>query len=309
MSDPVYPTCSIKRIRRTKDNLQGILHGCWDVIKEERRVTLRHLFYRVVSLGLIAKTETEYAKLSGYTMKWRREGSIPWSSFVDSTRWYHGVRTFDNLSAALENSKKCYRRNLWQSQKVYVELWTEKEAIAAIVQEAAEPFGVPVFPMKGFGSGSALHSIAQQIRYQQSHGKSVYVYHLGDHDPSGRCIDESTVRNLREDHGVEFTFKRIAVTPEQIKQYSLLTRPTKRTDPRAGSFEGESVEVDALAPHVIRELVENAITQHIDTTVWEREKKIEDMESESLSHLIDSFDEDDVDDFNEDDYDEEGKEI
>ena len=187
-------------------------------------------------------------------MQWRRDGSIQWSSFVDSTRWYHGVQTFGDLSEALENSKACFRLNLWQSQNIYVEIWTEKEAIAAIAQQAADPFGVHVFPMKGFGSGSTLYTLAQSIRYYQAHGKEVYIYHLGDHDPSGRCIDESTVRNLREDHGVEFHFSRIAVTPDQIKQYNLLTRPTKKTDSRARNFEGESVEVDALAPHVIRQI-------------------------------------------------------
>ena len=284
-----YPTCLIKRTRRTKNDLNLILTACQAIIKEEGTVSLRHLFYRIVSLGLIEKIEREYAKLSGYTMKWRRDGSIAWNSFVDSTRWYHGVETFGDLSEALENSKTCFRRNLWQSQKAYVEIWTEKEAIAAIAQQAAEPFGVPVFPMKGFGSGSALYSLAQQIRYYQAHGKEVFIYHLGDHDPSGRCIDESTVRNLREDHNVEFHFSRIAVNPDQIKQYNLLTRPTKKTDSRAKKFEGESVEVDALAPHVIRQLVETSISQHINSTAWQREKEIEDMERETFDRMADAF--------------------
>jgi hypothetical protein len=285
----VYPTCSIKRSRRTNNDLQSILAACQEIIKEEGTVSLRHLFYRVVSLGLIEKTESEYQKLSGYTMKWRRDGSIAWASFVDSTRWYHGIRTFDDLGDALENTKVCYRRNLWQSQKVYVEIWTEKEAIAAIAQQAAEPFGVPVFPMKGFGSGSALFSLAQQIKYYQARGKSVFVYHLGDHDPSGRCIDESTVRNLREDHGVEFHFARIAVTPAQIKEYNLPTRPTKKTDSRAKNFEGESVEVDALPPHVIRQMVEASITQHIDPTAWQHEQEIEELERETFDLMADAF--------------------
>ena len=286
MVDP-YPTCSItKRYRRSPEVLNEILAASQKVIAEETTVSLRHLFYRLVSLGLLEKTEGDYVKLSGYTMKWRRDGSIRWSSFVDSNRWYHGVQTYDDLSEALQNSKKCFRRNLWQSQKIYVEIWTEKEAIAAIAQQAAEPFGVPVFPMKGFGSGSALYSIAQSIRYYQQQGKDVYVYHLGDHDPSGRCIDESTVRNLEEDHGVDFNFERIAVTPDQIKQYNLLTRPTKKTDPRARNFEGESVEVDALPPHVIRQLVESSITQHINVQQWQREKEIEDMERETFELLI-----------------------
>ena len=294
--EEAYRTCSItKRNRRSPKELDKILAACKAVIAEERVVTLRHLFYRVVTLGLIEKTEEEARKLSYYTMEWRRGGQIRWDSFVDSTRWYHGVQTFDDLADALENSKQCYRRNLWQSQNVYVEIWTEKEAIAAIIQQAAEPFGVPVFPMKGFASGSALYSIARQIRRQRQLGKEVYVYHLGDHDPSGKCIDESTVRNLREDHGVEFNFERIAVTPEQIQQYRLPTRPTKKKDPRSKNFKGDSVEVDALPPHVIRELVEDAISQHIDEQAWQREKEIEEMERETFDLMAEAFERGDFD--------------
>lgn len=282
-----YRTCSIKtRRRRTKRDLDQILLACKDIVAEEERVTLRHLFYRLVSLGLIEKTEAEYRKLSGYTMRWRRNGDLDWGAFVDSTRWYHGAVTFDSLNASLEYSKACYRRNLWQSQAAYVEIWTEKNAIAAIAQEAAEPFGVPVFPMVGFGSGSALYSIARTIKKQQELGKSVYIYHLGDWDPSGKCIDESTVKNLYKDHGATFSFSRLAVTPEQIKHFSLPTRPTKKTDPRSKSFQGESVEVDAMPPHIIRDLVEHAITCHIEPRAWGREKETENMEKETLDRVV-----------------------
>ena len=59
-ANKLYPTCSIKRVRRTKDNLQEILTACQSIIQEEGTVSLRHLFYRVVSVGLIEKTEPEY---------------------------------------------------------------------------------------------------------------------------------------------------------------------------------------------------------------------------------------------------------
>lgn len=285
----VYRTCSIKRHRRTNSDLNGILTSCKNVIAEEGKITLRHLFYRVESLGLIEKTESDYRKLSGYTMRWRREGLIPWQSFVDSTRWYHGVRTYSDLSESLENSMNCYRRNLWQSQKAYVEVWTEKEAIAAIAQQAAEPFGVPVFPMKGFASGSALYAISENVKHEQEMGKDTHVVYLGDHDPSGRCIDESIVRNLTDDFGVDINFTRIAVTEKQIKDYDLPTRPTKSTDPRARKFDGDSVEIDAIPPHIIRELVTDNIVRHIDGNVWEREQQIESMERDTMIMMVDAF--------------------
>jgi hypothetical protein len=59
-------------------------------------------------------------------------------------------------------------------------------------------------------------------------------------------------------------FERVAVTPEQIVEWQLPTRPTKRTDTRSKGFIGESVEVDAIPPEELRRLVDDSIAQHID---------------------------------------------
>ena len=40
-------------------------------------------------------------------------------------------------------------------------------------------------------------------------------------------------------------FERLAVTPDQIHELGLPTRPTKASDSRAKGFDGGSVEVDA----------------------------------------------------------------
>ena len=58
--------------------------------------------------------------------------------------------------------------------------------------------------------------------------------------------------------------------PEQIENSDLQTRPTKKTDSRSRSFEGESVEVDAIAPDQLRAICEQCITQHIDDEQLER---------------------------------------
>lgn len=62
----------------------------------------------------------------------------------------------------------------------------------------------------------------------------------------------------------EIYFERIAVTPEQIAAWDLPTRPTKQTDSRASAFDGESVEVDAIHPDRLRELVAECTERHID---------------------------------------------
>jgi hypothetical protein len=66
----------------------------------------------------------------------------------------------------------------------------------------------------------------------------------------------------------EIEFERVAVTPEQIEELKLQTRPTKLTDSRARSFTGESVEVDAIPPATLREMVSDCITRHVDESAY-----------------------------------------
>src|SRR5262252_11166114 len=57
-----------------------------------------------------------------------------------------------------------------------------------------------------------------------------------------------------------FGLKRLAVTEEQIDEWNLPTRPTKRSDSRARSFGSSvSVELDAIDPRRLRSPVERAI--------------------------------------------------
>jgi hypothetical protein len=99
----------------------------------------------------------------------------------------------------------------------------------------------------------------------------VFIYQLGDHDPSGvdawRAFTDKVFGFVAERYGDAESwlhFERLAVTAAQITTMNLPTRPTKQTDSRAAKFDGESVEVDAIPAPVLRQLIEDAITQYID---------------------------------------------
>lgn len=117
--------------------------------------------------------------------------------------------------------------------------------------------------------------------------KHTYLYQLGDHDPSG--VDawrnfEEKVRGFVPN--VKVTFERIAVLPSQITELDLLTRPTKKSDTRSAGFTGESVEVDAIPPSILRAIVREAIEQHIDTRALELTRSVEASERSVLTSLI-----------------------
>lgn len=277
---------STKSHRRSKNEMRALLDATLEAIEAEPgRMTIRHLCYVMESWGHIEKTERSFRTYDKHLVNWRRSGLIPWNAFVDNTRWYYGATVYNGLEEALIQSRNAYRRNLWVDLPVYCEIWSEKDAIAGILLEAAEPYGVHVLPLRGFPSLSTLHDAAAIFQEMGNRGKEVYVYYFGDHDPSGRLIDPSTLRSLEEDFGVSVNFERVALTEEQILEYNLPTRPTKKSN-HSKNFRGRSVEIDALPMRVLRELVDQVISQHIPPGWLEMMERIEARERASFDVFI-----------------------
>jgi hypothetical protein len=279
-----------RRKRRTKEQVSALLDAVNDILdSEDGPITIRHLFYRLESQGIIPKTEAACKVLTKHLGKWRRANLIPWDAFADNTRWKYGGKAFNTLDEALEDTIRTYRKNLWRDQPYYIELWVEKDAIASIVVDEADSFGVPTFVCRGFASLSSLHSAAQTFRAKEALGKQVVVAYMGDFDPSGICIDRKARETLATDFGVQVQFERIAVTREQIDVYDLPTRPAKSGDTRARGWQGGCVEVDAMPPSALRELVRDTITRRIDLFAWKQLQKADAAEKETLQRLITSL--------------------
>jgi len=278
-----YRTSPVKRNRRSKSQINSLLEAVTTIINgEAEQITIRHLFYRLVGLKHIEKTEKDYKSLCNHLTNWRRSGDVPWDAFADNTRWHLGRATFDGLNDAMKNTVECYRRNLWAEQDAYVEIWGEKDAISGILYSEAETFGVKVFTCRGFASLSSLYSAANTFKRAVANGKKVFIYYFGDHDPSGLAIDRAAVDSFRDDFGVEVNLTRAAITPEQIVEHNLPTRPMKKGDKRGKDWIGGCVEVDTMPPAALKGIVRDCITQHIDQFEWQQTKIIEAEERETL---------------------------
>lgn len=157
-----------------------------------------------------------------------------------------------------------------------------------MVWDVTAEYDVPLMVSRGYASLSFLHSAAEILNDED---RPCYIYHIGDHDPSGvdaaRKI-EQTLRELAPD--AEIYFERLAVLPEQIFEWKLPSRPTKTTDTRAKAWSGgESVELDAIPPDWLRTIVRQAIEQHLPRHDLEKLKAIEEQERETLREFISSF--------------------
>jgi len=271
---------AVKRSRRTNAELAELHDVIMDVCEVDHPLSVRSVFYRVMSAGAVEKSEKAYSAVQREVLKLRRRGELPYEWIADGTRWHIKQPSWDTVEDALADAAASYRRALWQDQPVYVEVWSEKEAISSIVSPITDRWDVPLMIARGFASESFLWSTANTISRQ---GKPAVVYQLGDHDPSGVAAWEHVQNKLREfAPKIDITFERLAVTESQIIEHNLPTRPTKNTDSRARSFIGDSVEVDAIPTSILRPIVEDAITSWIDTRALAVTQLIEEEEHRAL---------------------------
>ena len=273
-----------RRRRRTKAEIQALRAALVHLAVKHRPVSVRQLFYLAVSDGLIAKTEKEYQN----TVIWllaeaRLSGALPWSAVVDHTRSSHRPYTFTGVKDAIEDTARTYRRNMWRSADVRVEIWCEKETLVGVLRPVTFEYDIGLFPTRGYPSLSFLYDCAEDIDIAD---KPTKVFYFGDRDPSGLDIERNVAKRLREFAAdADITFTRLAVTREQVDDLDLQTRPTKQTDSRARGFEGESVEVEAIQPAHLRAMCRAAIEAHIDPDDWDRLK----LEEEAGKQFLEMF--------------------
>jgi hypothetical protein len=248
-------------------------------------MTVRQVFYRAVSAGIINKSELEYKNsISRQLVAMRLSGDLEFGWIADNTRWMRKPKTYSSVEEALQSTARTYRKALWDDQDAYVEVWTEKDALAGVLLEETKKWDVPLMVSRGFSSLTYLYEAAEAISDQ---GKPAYLYYFGDHDPSGLRIDAAIERRLRElaPHA-DIEFERVAVRPEQITKWGLPTRPTKKKgNTHAKGFEGRSVEVDAIPAARLRQLVRDCIEQHVDQEQYRVTQSAERREREILSKL------------------------
>lgn len=278
----------LKRKRRNRSELQVMDDLICSVVEENKPCTVRQVFYLVTSQGAVEKTEAGYRKIQSRLMHLRKSNKMPWYWLADNTRWRHGRQRYYSAADAVKSISERFYLNIESYQDTRLEVWAEKDAITGVLTPITEKYGVDLMTCRGFPSFTFLMGASDAASQDDRPFKIIY---LGDHDPSGAIIDRKVQEHMQEHYeGVFLGVERIAVRPEQVKEFNLLTRPTKATDSRAKNFSGNSVEVDAIPPLSLRSLLENAIQKHIDSRVMENAMRLEKMERETLKAIAGDWD-------------------
>lgn len=256
------------------------------------RVTIRQLYYRLLSKGIIKNSISSYNTLIRELVKARRDGRIPYEAFEDRTRhsiegaypnpqyddekdlFKSAIETYENSEEDALESLKCSSRDyglpFWWEQPIYTEVWVEKQALNNLFEPITEKYRVTFVPCRGYPSLSLLYDCSKRLRIVPSYRK-IHILYFGDFDVRGINIMENIDRSLNDEFGIRANLIRYALTKEQIDQYQLPPAPTKKTDTMARGWietQGDVAwELDALEPNILEAIIENTIKEQINFDV------------------------------------------
>jgi len=267
----------------TRAQSKRIQYAIGEIFLEmQPRLTVRQIYYALTVRKIVPKTEAGYRQTCYHLKNMRENRIIPYGWIADNTRYCIKPETDRSLESALYRWQLSYRRDLWANQDDYLEIWVEKDALAGVIRPITDEYDVPLFVARGYSSQTLIYEAAEQIKHI---GKTPYIYHFGDYDPSGVDAAYKIELGLLM-HGVDVHFERVAITEEQLEIYQLPVRETKASDPRSRAWGNKpSVELDALPAPTLRDLVRECIEDHIDPTEWERLRRIEERERETLAEV------------------------
>jgi hypothetical protein len=256
-------------------------------------MSTRQVYYQAVSRGAVKNCEAGYDKVQRLVVNMRREGLISYDRIVDRARRKHQRAGWDGAQDIVDACAQQYRRNLWAEQETIVMVACEKHALEGIFAEAVDPYGVSLWIVHGFSSVSFDYEWANDIKELNRDGKHVVIAYFGDHDPSGMCLERTTINRLNE-YGADFEWERRGLLFRDMDQFDLVNVPVKPTDSRARTYLKEygdrAAELDALQPDELRIRIEAVIEKHIDADPWNRLRETERVERESLAAVVKNWD-------------------
>lgn len=275
-----------------KENTLAIIQRANEIIDSYRemgyQLTIRQLFYQFVSRDILPNTDKSYDLISSTISNARLAGLVDWNAIQDRTRFSRSLSHWTSPEEIVRAAVNGYKRNHWEGQPCYVEVWVEKDALIDVVQQACQSLDVSCFSCRGYVSQTAMWEAS--LRFIQHRNSDCKLFHLGDHDPSGIDMTRDIGDRLHT-FNARVDVKRIALNMDQVKQYGPPPNPAKLTDSRCADYieqyGEESWELDALEPPVLVELINTAVEGVLNRKIQKKVLAREKMELEKLEEAAD----------------------
>lgn len=239
-------------------------------------LSVRQLYYQLVAANIIPNSERSYKAIGSLVNDARLAGLIDWDLILDRGRITIHNSHWDNPADILLSAVQSFQIDKWKTQPNYVEVMVEKQALEGVLEPVCKRLDVSFTANKGYSSASALYRTGQRFLQRLEQEKNLFIIYLGDHDPSGIDMtrDVKERMNLFIECIDDVEVLRIALNMNQIDELNPPANPAKETDSRCKNYiekYGESSwELDAIEPKALAQLVENAVLNLRNDTLWNK---------------------------------------
>ncbi len=268
------------------------------ILLENQPISVRGAFYRAVSAGMFPGTDKQwYRQTISIVLKLRRSGIIPYAWVADGTRQRYKPSSWGGLDDFAETVQGAYRKDLWASQRDYLEIICEKDAMAGTLRPVADKYDLAIDIIRGNSSETFVWNIAETLRQIE---KPVHVFYLGDHDPNGLDLERDIRRRLQGFVDRPIEWSRLGITSEEFfLSEDLVGFPTRMATKSNGwstrckkyvdLYGDKCVEIDALPPKEIRTRLQEAVESHIDIGAWQKLQSIERLEMDTIEKTFQAW--------------------
>lgn len=167
-------------------------------------------------------------------------------------------------------------------QPFRIAIFGEKVSLDNVIGPIVQQYGASVYLPTGESSDALVYAL---MRDAAEDGRPLVVLYLSDCDPAGYQMAISVARKMQALRDlyfpdVSYRLHRVALTPEQVREFELPSTPLKESERRGdrwrAAFGIEQTEIDALAtlrPDLLKDLLTDALDRFYDHTL---DRRVED---------------------------------
>lgn len=148
-------------------------------------LTLRQLYYQLVSRDVIPNKQAEYSKLSTLLKEGRMAGLVDWDAIEDRLRKPYTPASFESPKDIIKAAMQQFCLDRQDGQDNYLECWVEKDALSGVLKRVTSKYHVPILVNRGYSSVSSMYDSFVRFEMALRARQKVKIIYLGDFDPSG----------------------------------------------------------------------------------------------------------------------------
>jgi hypothetical protein len=259
------------------------------------RLSLRQLYYQLVSRAYIPNTVRSYKNLGNLVSNARQAGLIDWRMIEDRGRETVSLSHWKDPAEIVEAAANSFRIDKWANQPYHIEIMVEKDALSGVLEPVASELDIAITANKGYSSSSTMYEIGKRLARYVQQGKEITILYLGDHDPSGIDMTRD-VQDRLETYGSLYQpldVDRLALNWDQIEIWQPPENPAKETDSRFAAYMSQygesSWELDAVEPVQLADLVRDAVIARRDDDLWDEAVEMEAVMTEELRKFANTY--------------------